>query len=335
MSAIIPVFIPHVGCPHECVFCNQRKIAGTVSAPSAEDVKSIIAEGVLKNRNKAPAVAFYGGSFTAIDENLMDAYLGAAGEFLKSGEISSVRISTRPDCIDEKILRKLSRAGVRTIELGAQSMDERVLHASGRGHTAEDVVQASRLVKAAGFEFILQMMTHLPESSEESDTKTAEKIAELAPDGVRIYPTVVVRDTYLEELFRAGKYTPCTPDSAARLGAKLMDIFEEAHIPIIRFGLNPTEDLSGGEAICGAYHPALGEMALSYRYLALAEREIEKQGKRTENLTIAVNTRRVSAMCGQKKGNRRALCEKYGIKRLTVRGEDGIADGEVVVRFDG
>ena len=334
MSAIIPIFIPHLGCPNDCVFCNQRKIAGTLSAPKKTDVEKLIAEGISKNSGKAPAVAFYGGSFTAIDEHLMDEYLDAAQGFLKRGEISSVRLSTRPDCIDERILKKLAESGVRTIELGAQSMDERVLKASRRGHTAEDVVRASNLIKSAGFELILQMMTHLPESGERSDTETAEKIASLHPDGVRIYPTVVVRDTCLEELWRSGKYTPCTPDSAARLGAKLIGIFEKHSVPVIRFGLNPTDDLSGGEALGGAYHPALGEMALSYRYLNLFELEMEKQSRKTDALTIFVNPRRVSAMCGQKKHNKDVICKKYGIRKLKICGKEELADGEVIVRFD-
>lgn len=329
MPSIIPVFIPHVGCQHDCVFCNQKKIAGCVSAPGGDDVEAIIAEALEKIGDKKPQVAFYGGSFTAIELTQMIEYLSAVKGFIDSGRVSGIRLSTRPDCIDEERLSVLRQYGADTIELGTQSMIDSVLEKSGRGHTAKDTVNAVRLIKKHNFHLILQMMTHLPGSDDEKDIATAEAIARLSPDGVRIYPTVVVRDTSLEKLWREGKYTPATPDEAARLGGKLLGIFEESNIPVIRLGLNPTDDLSSGEALCGAYHPALGEMARSERYLSLAQQQIEKAGIRGGALTVCVNVKRVSAMSGQKKKNKRYLAEKYGFESITVCGDAEVPDGEV------
>lgn len=332
MSAIIPIFIPHVGCPHDCVFCNQKKIAGALSAPTGEEVRKTI-ENALEYSGDMPQVAFYGGSFTAIERPLMLEYLESAKAFIDKGKVSSVRLSTRPDCIDEKILDILREYRVETIELGCQSMVESVLSASGRGHTAEDVRKSARLIKKHGFQLILQMMTHLPLSDYKKDIETARELCALKPDGVRVYPTVVVRDTALEVLWRRGEYTAATPEEAAELGGEIIGIFEENNIPIIRFGLNPTDDLSDGEALAGAYHPALGEMAISSKYLLLCEKKLKDRDTKGKNLLIGVNNKRISAMSGQKKINKRKLKEKYGFSDVTVCGSDKIADGDILVEI--
>lgn len=330
MSSIIPVFIPHVGCPHDCVFCNQKKIAGTLSAPNGDEVRAAI-EKVLEYSGVTPQIAFYGGSFTAIPVPQMKEYLAAAKGFIDEGKAGEIRLSTRPDCIDEERLAILAEYGVGTIELGAQSMCDSVLQSSGRGHTAQDTVRAARLIKELGFKLILQMMTHLPGSDDEKDIATANAIAELSPDGVRIYPTVVIRDTALEALWREGKYTPVTPEAAAALGGCLLGIFEEKNIPVIRFGLNPTDDLSAGEALCGAYHPALGEMAQSEKYLRACAAQIEDKGLFGGSIKICVNPRRISALVGQKKKNKNELVRRYGFESITVCGDAKIPDGKAHV----
>ena len=330
MSSIIPIFIPHVGCPHDCVFCNQKKIAGTLVPPTGEDVVNTISSA-LNYAKKPCEVAFYGGSFTAIGNTLLNEYLGAVSPFIENGDVSHIRISTRPDCIDEEILKTLSRYRVQTIELGAQSMDEAVLRAAGRGHTAEQVRKAAKLIKANGFSLVLQMMTHLPSSDKKKDLETAREIAALSPDAVRVYPTVVVRDTALEALWKTGKYSPATPEDAAKLGAEIIDIFEASDIPIIRFGLNPTEDLSDGAALAGAYHPALGEMAQAARYLASACREIEKNNISGGEIEIFVSPSRISAMSGIKKQNKLFLSEKYGFSRISIKGDSSLKSGETRV----
>ena len=263
-ESIIPVFVPHLGCPNDCVFCNQRRISGAQEPAGVENVKNAIESAAALPRNGAKRqLAFYGGSFTAIPAAEQTALLSAAKEALDRGEIDAIRLSTRPDAIDAAVLKRLRDYGVETVELGAQSMDDEVLLLSGRGHRAEDVESASQQIKAAGFRLILQMMTGLPGDTDERSLETARRIAALKPDGVRIYPTVIVRDTALYDLWRAGRYQEHTVEDAVRCCAKLLPVFEEAGIPVIRLGLNPTDELSGGDAAGGAYHPALGELVKS------------------------------------------------------------------------
>ena len=206
-ESIIPVFVPHLGCPHACVFCNQRRISGRERPATAEDVICAVEKAAaLPHHGAKRQLAFYGGSFTAIPAEQQLPLLQAAREELRRGRIDSIRLSTRPDAIDDEILNRLEQYGVETIELGAQSMDEEVLRRSGRGHTARDVERSARLIKERGFRLILQMMTGLPGATAESDLTTAKQLAALKPDGVRVYPTVIVRDTALYDLWQAGKY---------------------------------------------------------------------------------------------------------------------------------
>ena len=327
---IIPIFVPHLGCPHACVFCNQKRISGALSPATPEDVKRQITEGLGKTEKGTEIeAAFYGGSFTAIPPGEQISLLGAALPFLRSGALTALRLSTRPDCIDEETLARLKKYGVETIELGVQSMKKEVLEASERGHTPEDAERAAGLIKDAGFKLILQMMTGLPGDTPEFSVYTAKKLAELKPDGVRIYPTVIIKDTPLYDMWRAGTYREHTVDEAADLCAELLDIFDSAGIPVIRLGLNPTEELSGGAAAGGAYHPAFGEIVASKRYLKKAEAAIEKAGAR-EEMTLMVAKGQISAATGQKKANIEALCGKFGIKRLKIR-EGDVQKGEIAV----
>lgn len=317
-ECVIPVFVPHLGCRHECVFCNQRRISGSEKAATAATVKQTIEQSAALPRSGAKRqLAFYGGSFTAIEPERQEELLGAAAEAIGKGEIDAIRLSTRPDAIDETVLARLKRFGVETVELGAQSMDGEVLRLSGRGHTAEDVVRSSEAVKAAGFRLILQMMTGLPGDSAEKDIETAKKLIALRPDGVRIYPTVIVRDTALYDLWRAGEYREHTVEDAVAVCAQLMPLFEEANIPVIRLGLNPTEELSQGAAVAGAYHPALGELVRSRILLekACALLAGTEPGSR---VTLGVNAAELSQMIGQKRRNVGVLCEELGLRELRV-----------------
>ncbi len=313
---LIPVFVPHLGCPHMCVFCDQRKITGKLRPAGPADVTRAVEEGLSRLEPGAPVtLAFYGGSFTAIPLPEQEALLRAARPYLSSGRITDIRLSTRPDAIDDTILALLKSYGVRTIELGVQSMDGEVLRLSGRGHTPEDAENAAKAVKAAGFELILQMMTGLPGDTPEKSLATAKKFVELAPSGVRIYPTVIVRDTPLYNMWRAGTYREHTVEDAVALCAELSEIFAAAGIPIVRLGLNPTDDLSGGGAVAGAYHPALGELVLSRRYLA-REMELLSEADRGRDVVFAVSPGRISAAIGQKRANAEALRARYGVKTV-------------------
>ncbi len=315
---IIPVFVPHLGCPNDCVFCNQRKISGKREPADGETVKKAI-ESVIKwlPADASAELAFYGGSFTAIPAEEQIALLEAALPFLRSGAISEIRVSTRPDAVDEQRLKRLCDYGVKTVELGAQSMDDEVLKASGRGHCSADTERAAKLIKKLGLGLILQMMTGLPGDTDEKSIFTAKKLISLSPDGVRIYPTVIIRDTALYELWEKGEYGEHSVEAAVDLGARLITLFEEADIPVIRFGLNPTDELSGGEAAGGAYHPALGELARSRAYLNCA-RELLSSARHDRDLVLGVGRGCVSLMTGQKRSNIYALINEYGLNTVKI-----------------
>ncbi len=319
MARIIPVFIPHAGCPHNCVFCNQRRIAAPVS-PEPEEVREQVCTA-LDTAGAGAEVAFYGGSFTALPLAQQKAYLQAV-----SGLPVTIRLSTRPDAINSEVLTLLSQFPVRRIELGAQSMSDAVLAMSGRGHTAEDTRRASKQIHEAGFSLILQVMCGLP-----GDTDTwkfsAREVAALNPDGVRIYPVVVIRDTPLYDLWKAGAYTPLTPQQGADAAADMLEIFLQRNIPVIRIGLNPTQELSSGGAAAGAYHPALGEMARAQVYL---RRMIASAGPvRMGKLIFYVKANRISRALGIRKGNLQALRE-MGYTDVSVVGRTDLNEYEVV-----
>ena len=318
-ASILPVFVPHLGCPHACVFCNQRRITGQLQPADAETVRKIIQDAAaLPQTGAKRQLAFYGGSFTAIDEAQQEELLQAAHEALERGEIDSIRLSTRPDAIDGTVLERLRRYGVETIELGAQSLDDEVLCLSGRGHTAADVMRASKLIREAGFHLILQMMTGLPGDTPGRCVETARRIIRLQPDGVRIYPTVIVKDTELYELWRSGQYREHTVEDAVSICAKIVPLFEKSGIPVIRLGLNPTEELSGGDAVAGAYHPALGELVKS-RILLNQARELLDSVPAGSRVTLGIGAPRLSQLIGQRKVNVLTLRQEFSLAELQVQ----------------
>ena len=321
-ESIIPVFVPHLGCPNDCVFCNQRRISGSQQPATAQDVKDAIEKAAaLLPQGAKRQLAFYGGSFTAIPVAEQLSLLKAAKEEMDRGRIDSIRLSTRPDAIDGAVLKRLRDFGVETIELGAQSMDEEVLLLSGRGHTAKDVEQASQLIKNWGFRLILQMMTGLPGDTPEKSVETARRIAALEPDGVRIYPTVIVRDTALYDLWQAGRYKEHTVEAAVETCALLLPVFEQAHIPVIRLGLNPTEELSGGAAAGGAYHPALGELVKS-RLMYNGARELLRNIVPGSRVVLQVGKSKTSQMVGQRRRNIEGLVKEFGLREIKIKESD-------------
>lgn len=328
-ACILPVFVPHLGCPHACVFCNQRRISGALRPAAAEDVKNSIAQSAaFLPKGGKRQLAFYGGSFTAIPADEQEALLGAAKEALDRGDIDAIRLSTRPDAIDGTVLERLRRFGVETVELGVQSMDDEVLRLSGRGHTASDVERAAARVRAEGFKLILQMMTGLPGDTDEKDLETARRLIALRPDGVRVYPTVIIRDTALYELWRAGEYREHTVEDAVRVCARLLPLFEAASVPVIRLGLNPTEELSGGAAVAGAYHPALGELVKS-RVLLEKARALLKGTEPGSRVLLTVGKGRASQMAGQHRENIRQLTEEFSLAGVRVR-ENPAENGDIL-----
>lgn len=309
----IPVFVPHIGCPHDCVFCNQRHITGTQSEVCADDVRRIIDEHLQyidKDCSKVE-VAFFGGSFTGIDFSLQTSLMAAAYEYIESGKVDSLRCSTRPDCIDEAILENAKKYGMKTIELGVQSTDSEVLKKSGRGHGREEVFAASELIKKHGFSLGLQMMLGLPADTREKSIKTAEDIIAISPEFVRIYPTLVVEDTALYDMYKSGTYTPITLPYAVDLAAELIEMFEGAGIEVIRIGLQTTDNINEATVV-GPYHSAMGELARAEVY----RRRIEKLIKTdvvADTLNYAVPEGEISKAVGHKRSNIKYFKDKYGI----------------------
>lgn len=301
--AIIPVFIPHLGCPHQCVFCDQRAIAAP-EAPEPEVIADILRQALPWARGGQ--LAFYGGSFTAVDPALQTAYLEAAQPFLRSGALESLRISTRPDAIDLPTLQRLADYGVRTIELGAQSMEDGVLRRSGRGHTAAQTIRAAQLVKQQGFELVLQLMAGLPGDSRAFCRQTAEQAAALEPDAVRIYPVCVLRGSPLAEM---PDYQPLSIDQAAEWCADMLEVFQRQRIPVIRLGLNPTEQLAQS-ILAGPYHPALGQIVWSRLVRRQAEALLQACPS-DAHVLLQCPKGQLSTLRGQKNSNMAWLRQRF------------------------
>ncbi|WP_178667382.1 radical SAM protein [uncultured Eubacterium sp.] len=317
----ISIFIPHLGCPQQCSFCNQKTITGNQKQPTCDDVISAV-ETALRKKGYEYEIAFFGGSFTAIDREYMLSLLKTAYTYVSDGKVRGIRISTRPDCIDDEILDILKAYGVTSIELGAQSMDDEVLKANLRGHTAQDVENASRLIKSYGFELGLQMMTGLYLDTDEKAVETAKRIIALQPSTVRIYPTVVLKGTMLARLYEDEVFKPQTVDDAANLCTRLVPMFEDAGIKVIRLGLHASDDIKKN-AVAGAYHESFGEIVKS-RYML---NRILKY--KPGDYEIMVNPRSVSQLKGQQKRNIYFLMEEgYNIK-VTVT--DKVAQNDLKI----
>lgn len=311
----IPIFVPHRGCPHDCVFCNQRHITGSSSETTAADVSRIIDEylkTISKNGGNYIEAAFFGGSFTGIELEKQTELLEAAYVYVKKGAIQGIRCSTRPDYISEKILDNLKKYSVSCVELGVQSTDDTVLELSRRGHTFDDVVEASGLIKKYGIELGLQMMLGLPGDTEEKILKTARDIISLKPDCVRIYPTLVVEDTALCDMYEKNYYLPLELDDTVRYLSILIPMFERENIEIIRVGLQTTDEINVN-TVRGPYHPALRELAEG-RIIRNAVEKFILNNAVKNTAQILCNPSRVSEVVGHKKANTFYFLEKYNIK---------------------
>ena len=326
----IAIFVPHNGCPHQCAFCNQKEITGQGFQPHRGDVLSAVetARKSLGANTRNAEIAFFGGSFTAIDREYMTELLSAAFPFVKSGEFSGIRLSTRPDAVNNEILDILESYGVTSVELGAQSMDDDVLMLNERGHTADDVEKASKLIKEYGFSLGLQMMTGLYGSTDEKDWCTAEKIAALKPETVRIYPTVVMKGTRLYELYKSGQYLPPDAEQSVPLCAELLSFFESKGINVIRLGLHDSGSLRESMA-AGAFYPSFRELCESRIMLENALKIISTQGISPGKIIVCINPKSISRFTGQKKSNIIKLGKMgYEIKIYT---DDSLEKYEVVI----
>lgn len=303
----IPIFIPELACPNRCIYCNQRHISGQLQAVKPEEIKQIIEQHLATFiRPSEVELAFFGGSFTGIDEKDMLTYLQIVQPYIEQGEIKSIRISTRPDYINEKILDILQQYNVKDIELGAQSLNEEVLAFAKRGHTVRDVENASQLIKSYGFSLGLQMMIGLPLDSVEKSKETAKKILKLGAESTRIYPTLVINNTDLADLYRQNKYKALSLDEAVDWTAEIYKIFSQSSIKILRVGLHPSEALiNGTELLAGPFHVSFKELVLT----KIWQEKFEKLPINTK--TILVNPKEINYAIGYNSKNKQLLQKKF------------------------
>ena len=319
---IIPIFVPHLGCPNDCIFCNQKSISGQKNEMTKEKADMII-KNYLKsiNEQKEDAqieIAFFGGSFTAIPEEKQEELLKVAYEYVKNGSVESIRISTRPDSINKPILKRLKKYGVKTIELGVQSTNNYILNRINRGHTFEDVKKASKMIRWNGFKLGHQMMVGLPESTRLDEINTAKQLIKLKPKMVRIYPTLVIRNTKLEKEYEEGIYKPLSVVQTVEICKDLVRMFVDKKIDVIRIGLQTTDEISdpnnkNSEVVAGPYHPALRQLVETAMWYDSIVGKIKKLNVKVKEVEVTVNPIDVNNVIGHKKENVLKLKDTYDV----------------------
>ncbi len=339
-SFIVPVFIPHSGCPHRCVFCNQEKItaAKPMVRPDPADIRQQIDRFLKfrKNPRQRTQISFYGGNFLGLCKKDLLAMLAVANTFVRSGAAAGIRFSTRPDTIRPETLALIRDYPVETVEIGVQSMDDAVLRKSRRGHGAHHSTAAVRLLQANGFETGAQMMIGLPGETRPSAVGSAKQIAALHPDFVRIYPTVVMAESVLEKWFKSGRYRPLSLEEAVTTAKLVLQIFDRAAIPVVRMGLQATPDLcKNGNMVAGPWHPSFGQLVQSAGYLDRACTKLSTfSGCRGKTAVIRLHPKTQSAFRGLKNANIRALKERFGLSSIHIREDAAIARKSLDVSVD-
>ena len=320
--AIIPIFIPHAGCPHQCVFCNQKTISGQKTA-AVEGAKEQINKWLewVKPSTENEA-AFYGGSFTGLDLALQKELFALTDELLDCKVIGSVRLSTRPDYIDEERLELLRAHGVKLVELGVQSLDDSVLKAAERGHTAQQVTEAVALLKSYGFKVGVQLMVGMPGQNFASVKATVEQVLALQPDVARIYPLLVIKGTPLAKSYEAGEFEPLTLEEAVRQAAYVYQHLSEAGVKIIRVGLQPDDELCAeGNIIAGPFHPAMGELVQSYLLREQLTPQILEAAKQSgDSILILCPNKLESKVRGLRNGNIKYWSVLVAPRKLILKG---------------
>lgn len=321
----IPIFIPHLGCPNQCVFCNQRSISGC-QAFEKENVKTQIEQALATiPPSDEVEIAFFGGSFTGIERELMLWLLDTAQEYVDAGRVQSIRLSTRPDYISDGILQILARYSVKTVELGLQSMNDEVLCKALRGHTADQARAACRAVVAAGFSLVGQMMIGLPASTLQTELDTAKEICALGASAARIYPTVVFRQTPLYRSMLTGEYQPLSVEEAVERSAEVLECFLGHGVPCIRIGLCASEELVSPEQVAaGANHPALGELVWNRYYYKQILRSLTEAGLIGKKVALCVPKSDVSKAVGQHRSNIEALLRETDTRIYKIIGSEDV-----------
>ena len=335
---IIPIFIPHLGCPYACVFCNQAKITGKNKQVKPEEVKKIIEQYLdgFKDKDAKVEVAFFGGSFTAIDKEIQKNLLEAVYEYVKLGKVDSIRISTRPDYIDKETLKMLKKYKVKTIELGVQSTNNYILKRAKRGHTFEDVKKASRLIRFYGFTLGHQMMIGLPDSTELDEINTAKSLIKLKPKIVRIYPVLVIKGTELEKDYNNGEYEPLSVVQAVERSKKVAELFNKKKINVIRIGLQNTDEITdpnnpNSEVVAGPYHPAFRQLVEASVWYDAIVSKIKEFNVKVKEVEIRANSDDINNIIGHKKENVEKLKEIYEVD-VIVKTDDSIKDGKFEIQ---
>jgi len=317
---IIPIFVPNLGCPNECTFCNQTKISGSQKQVTASDVRDIIDYYLtsFKEKNTYKEVAFFGGSFTGIDVETQNTLLSAAYDYIKEKKIDGIRISTRPDYIDKETLKRLKKYKVKTIELGCQSTNDYVLKKAKRGHTFEDIKKASKLIRRYHFCLGHQMMIGMQDSNELDDLNTAKDLAKLKPKMVRIYPVLVIKGTELEKEMQAGNYEPLDLEKAIERCKEIMYFFTNKKIKVIRIGLQTTDTIcspekEGSEVVAGPYHEAFRQLVEASIYYDVIVNKIKNVNMTVKEVEIRVNPQDINNVVGYKKENIQKLKDAYDV----------------------
>jgi len=348
---IIPIFVPHMGCPHQCVFCNQTSITGSNANMSPGSITEIINEISEKVALRSPAfqgapydqlraqrgnrlrreIAFYGGSFTGMEKKVQMQLLSAVQPFIQRGLIDMVRVSTRPDYIDPQTLHVLREYGVKTVELGVQSMVEDVLRCSKRGHTADDVLKAAQLLHGGGFEVGIQIMVGLPGDDAQGYTRTVDRVTQLNPHFVRIYPTLVLKGTLLEKWYRSGRYRPLSVKEAVDLCKGAFLKFHRAGIPVIRLGLQSSPELETQDCVvAGPYHPAFGHLVESSLFYDMASFLIGRSGQ-YRILRARISPSDLSNIRGQRNRNLYQLKYRFGLRDIQIEVDEKQPKGSLIL----
>lgn len=331
---IIPIFVPHLGCPNDCIFCNQKSISGQKKQITKEETKKIIDNYLesIKNENAKVEIAFYGGSFTAIEKEKQEELLQIAYQYVKEGKIESIRISTRPDAINKEVLKRLKKYKVKTIELGVQSSNDYILEKARRGHTFEDVKKASKMIRWNGFDLGHQMMVGLPESTRIDEINTAKALIKLKPKMVRIYPVLVVKNTKLEKEYEKGNYEPLPLVQAVETCKELVRMFADKKIDVIRIGLQNTDEISEpgskqSEVVAGPYHPAFRQLVESGMWYDAIVAKIKKLNVKVKEVEVTVNPIDANNVIGHKKENVQKLKDIYDVD-LILKQDKSIKQGK-------
>ncbi|OFI07696.1 oxygen-independent coproporphyrinogen-III oxidase-like protein [Clostridium acetireducens DSM 10703] len=332
---IIPIFVPHEGCPHNCVFCNQNSITGNENKVDKYYTKNIIEEylDTIKNKDATIEVSFFGGTFTAIDINRQKELLSVAKEYKDKGYVDYIHMSTRPDYINHEILQNLKDYSVDIIELGIQSLDEEVLLKSGRGHTIEDVEIASNLIKKYGFTLGHQIMLGLPGDNFKKDIETAKKVIKIKPNICRIYPALVVKNTPMEDMYYNNLYTPYSLKKAIEITKIVYQMFLANNIKVIRIGLQPTEEINiGKDLVAGPFHPAFRELVEGSIINDVVKEKIKEEFTKSEHVILEVNPKDISKLYANKKEFFNEVKKELVLKNIKVIQKNHVDKFNIIIK---